>query len=82
MKLYATITSERATKGQGGNNLETTITDKDKNILIRMETHTRDERRSDSRLKYFSEIIDGDEAFLINLRSNISFYLDKTKGKR
>jgi hypothetical protein len=33
MKLYATVTSERATKGQGGEWLEFTITDKNKSQL-------------------------------------------------
>ena len=33
MKLYATTTSERATKGQGGEYLEISITDKDKQPL-------------------------------------------------
>ncbi len=33
MKLYATITSERATKGQGGNHLEINITGEKKNLL-------------------------------------------------
>ena len=33
MKLYATVTSERATKGQGGEYLAIKITDKDKNLI-------------------------------------------------
>ena len=33
MKLYATTTSERATKGQGGEYLEISISDKDKQPL-------------------------------------------------
>ncbi len=37
MKLYATTTSERASKGQGGNEfLEIVITDKDKNTIIKL----------------------------------------------
>lgn len=83
MKLYATTTSERATKGQGGNHIETTITDKDKNILIRFEVNTKDERiKDDKRLKYFTKIIDGDISFLINLKSNIAFYIDTIKGEK
>jgi hypothetical protein len=34
MKLYATTKSERASKGQGGEWLEITVTDKDRNILF------------------------------------------------
>ena len=33
MKLYATVTSERATKGQGGDNLLISITGEDKKLL-------------------------------------------------
>ena len=83
MKLYATTTSERATKGQGGNHIEVTITDKDKNILIRYEVNTKDERfKGDNRLNYFTKVIDGDYNFLVNLKSNIAFYLDNLKGKQ
>lgn len=34
MKLYATTTSERASKGQGGAWLDITVTDKHKNIIF------------------------------------------------
>lgn len=83
MKLYATTTSERASKGQGGNHIETTITDKDKNILIRFEVNTKDLRnKNDIRLEYFSKVIDGDYDFLVNLKSNIAFFIDtELKGK-
>jgi hypothetical protein len=84
MKLYATTTSERATKGQGGNHIETTITDKDKNILIRFEVNTKDERiKDDKRLRYFCKVIDGDYDFLVNLKSHIAFFIDTNlKGER
>ena len=37
MKLYATVTSERATKGQGGKELDIDITDEIKSILWTLE---------------------------------------------
>lgn len=37
MKLYATTTSERASKGQGGNHLNISITDKNKKVLMSIE---------------------------------------------
>ncbi len=82
MKLYATTTSERASKGQGGNNIEITVQNRERDILLRFEVKTKDERKTgDSRLSYFSKIIEGDTAFLKNLKSNIAFYLD-TKGNQ
>jgi hypothetical protein len=83
MKLYATTTSERASKGQGGNNIEITIQNKEKDILLRFEVKTKDERvTDDSRLSYFSKVIDGDINFLTNLKSNIAFFLDITKAEK
>lgn len=78
MKLYATVTSERATKSQGGKRIETTIQNGNRDILLRMETFSAD----DARLPEYSKIVDGDIAFLVNLKSNIAFYLDKMKGER
>jgi hypothetical protein len=77
MKLYSTITSERATKGQGGNHIEVTLSNVDRDILCRFEVLTKDERsKNDNRLRYFTKVIDGDIEFLKNLKSNISFYID------
>lgn len=42
MKLYATTTSERATKGQGGDFLHITITDKNKEELWRLYVENKD----------------------------------------
>jgi hypothetical protein len=44
MKLYATITSERATKGQGGNHLHIKITDKNKDELWRLYVEDKGEK--------------------------------------
>ncbi len=37
MKLYATVTSERATKGQGGEWLDIKVTDTNKEFLLRIK---------------------------------------------
>ncbi len=37
MKLYATTTSERASKGQGGEHLNIVITDERKKVLVSIE---------------------------------------------
>ena len=81
MKLYATVTSERATKGQGGNKrLEVTIQGGEfRDILARFEVLPGDEFTR----PFYCKIIDGDRDFLVNLKSNISFFLDQTeKGEK
>lgn len=78
MKLYATVASERATKGQGGKRLEITIQGGEfRDILCRFEVLTGEKEQ----LPFYNKIIDGDIIFLKNLKSNIAFYLD-TKGKK
>ncbi len=74
MKLYATVTSERASKGQGGNtHLEVTLQGGEyRDILARFEvTPGRHAGRP-----FISKVIDGDRDFLLNLKSNIAFWLD------
>ena len=44
MKLYATTSSERATKGQGGQWLDIKITDKDKKTLLDMRLEYENEK--------------------------------------
>jgi hypothetical protein len=78
MKLYATITSERASKSQGGKHLEATIQNEQGDILIRFEVIN--EGSKDRPLWNYTKVIDGDELFLINLKSNIAFYLDKVNN--
>ena len=76
MKLYATTTSERATKGQGGNHLEITIQGGEyRDILARIMIECGDGKQ----LPFYTKIIDGDYNFLVNLKSNIAFYLDNLK---
>jgi hypothetical protein len=77
MKLYGTITSERATKGQGGNkylNIDILVGDKNNPILLAQFTA---EHKSD---------VDGMGSGYVlydhNSRENIYWVLDKEKGER
>lgn len=52
MKLYATVSSERATKGQGGKNLEVKFMDEKRNMFLSVVV-TNDEKDN-----IVSEVID------------------------
>jgi len=86
MKLYATTTSERASKGQGGNKrLEITVQGGEyRDILARFEVKNNEENaKKYGQLPYTVNIVDGERLFLVHLKSKISFYLDQTeKGER
>jgi len=43
MKLYATVESERAKKGQGGDYLDIDITDEDEFIVAQFKVHTKND---------------------------------------
>jgi hypothetical protein len=69
MKLYASVTSERATKGQGGNDyLITTITDKDERKLVTLH------------ITVAKSHLQG-EHYNIYLTNHQSEYIDITNGK-
>lgn len=86
MKLYATTTSERASKGQGGNKrLEITVQGGEyRDILARFEVKNNEENaKKYGQLPYTVNIVDGERLFLVHLKSKISFYLDQTeKGEK
>lgn len=52
MKLYATITSERATKGQGGKWLDIKITDENQKPLGIIKVFPKDEKNSYGLISY------------------------------
>lgn len=74
MKLYATTTSERASKGQGGNNrLDTIITDSDKNQVVRILIQINDDNTAT--IKYWDNTMNGD-----GFTSQIKIKGEKKKG--
>lgn len=79
MKLYATTTSERASKGQGGNkHIELTLQGGEyRDILIRFEVNYNKDFPN-----YSIKMIDGDINFIQVLKNHLSFYLDIQKGKK
>lgn len=79
MKLYATTTSERASKGQGGNkHIEITLQGGEyRDILIRFEVNYNKDFPN-----YSLKMIDGDINFMQALKNHLSFWLDLQKGKK
>ncbi len=79
MKMYATIQSERATKGQGGNKyLEITIQGGDfRDILMRLNIEYRDNNIP----KYGMDLLDGDFDFLKVLKNHIGLFIDQKKQR-
>lgn len=86
MKLYATTTTERASKGQGGNKrLEITVQGGEyRDILARFEVKNNEENaKKYGQIPYTVNIVDGERLFLVHLKSKIAFYLDQTeKGEK
>lgn len=78
MKLYAITTSERASKGQGGNtHLEFTMQGGEyRDILIRFDVSYHKNTPN-----YSIRMIDGDESFCRVLKNHLAFWLD-IKGKK
>jgi hypothetical protein len=77
MKLYATTTSERATKGQGGKHIEFTLQNELKNILIRYDIVF-----NETVPNYRIRVYDGDINFIKVLKNHLAFYLDTKKGEK
>lgn len=77
MKIYATTTSERASKGQGGKYIEITLQDEQKDILIRFETVPNKD------YPYYSiRIVEGNIDYLQVLKNQLAFFLDNSKGNK
>jgi len=82
MKLYATTTSERASKGQGGNDyLEINITDDVKNILASIGTKPKEKWLSNPIIQicYNSHIVDIKIHDMAKESSNFWGISEKTK---
>jgi len=80
MKLYATTTSERATKGQGGNHwLNVTILAGDDRAVMMELVVNYDKTPTQGRIKTPMKITAGDIDFLKVLKNNIAFYIDCQK---
>lgn len=84
MKLYATTTSERASKGQGGNKKIkiSIITGENREERLVFEIVNNEENYNKyGQLPYILNILDGDLSFLTHFKSKISFFLDMKKEK-
>lgn len=79
MKLYATTTSERATKGQGGNNyIDIVLKDHNERILFNIVISPQDNASAP-----YSIALSGNDAFLKVLKNKIALYLDlKPQGNK
>ena len=80
MNLYSTVSSERASKGQGGNHwLNITIlAGDDRKVMIEMVINY-DKTPTQGRINTPLTVTAGDIDFLKVLKNNIAFYLDCQK---
>lgn len=84
MKLYATTTSERASKGQGGNSLEIIITNEEKANIATINAHYMKE--TGNVLITFVPLdcqeLSGKDCDKININTKTKRYIHKIKGKQ
>lgn len=77
MKLYATVSSERATKGQGGQYLSINIVDEKQALIAHIKVNHRE---NDIPVMYFVSV--PAHGYLVTSQAEYEAILDLEKGKK